>query len=87
MIFSEHRKYSKLVPLLQERNVNLETINRSYVKTDSVRKIQLQHQNQIITQQNYQIDNLKNKVKTSNMIAGSAIGVTIIITTLCLILK
>lgn len=87
MIFAEHKKYSELVPLLQQENSNLQVVNTTWIKTDSIRKVQLRNQEIIINQQEQDIAKMKQKVKVSAAVGGTAIGVTILVTVLCLLRK
>jgi hypothetical protein len=83
LIFAEHKKYSELVPLLEKENSNLLTINHTWERTDSINRVQLKQQKQIISEQCYNIDHLKKSVRTSSIVAGTSI----VITVLCLLLK
>ena len=82
LIFAEHEKYSRLVPLLQQENANLTQINETWVRTDSLKTVQLYKQNQMISQQAQDIDRLN-----QNLNRPAAVGVTIVVTVLCLLLN
>lgn len=56
LIFAEHQKLSETVPLLKSQITNLELINKSWEKTDSVRRVQLLYYGNIIEDK---IDQLK----------------------------
>ena len=83
LIFSEHKKFSELIPLLQLENSNLRTINDTWVRTDSIKNMQIYNQNQTISEQCKNMDKLKKSIKVRN----SVIGISILTTVLCLILK
>ena len=87
VIFLEHKKFSKQVPLLQQQITNLERINESWKQTDSIRKSQLLYSNQVIEDKNKSIEDLNKSLKRKqNLIkyGGTASVLTII---LCLLLK
>lgn len=83
LIFSEHKKFSELIPLLQLENSNLQTINNTWVRTDSIKNMQIYNQNQTISEQCKNMDKLKKSIRVRN----SVIGISILTTVLCLILK
>lgn len=87
LIFAEHEKYSKIIPLLKQENENLHLINQSWLITDSIKTVQLNNQNQIMIQQTNAIQQLEKNLKTSRTIGGTAIGISIGVTVLCLLLK
>ena len=87
LIFAEHRELSTLVPLLQQENTNLRTINQTWERTDSHRRSQIYQKNQLILQQASEIDKMEKSMNTSLAISGSVTGVAIIVTILCLCLK
>lgn len=72
-----------MIPLLKQENQNLQLINQTWVRTDSLKNIQLYQKDAIISKQQIDVSRLK---KTA-MITGTAAGVSIIITVLCLFLK
>ena len=87
LIFAEHKEYSRIVPLLQLENTNLIAINESWERTDSIKTVQLYRQNQMLMQQTKNIEHLEKSLKTSLTVGGTAVGVSIIVTVLCLILN
>ena len=72
-----------MIPLLKQENLNLQLINQTWVRTDSLKNIQLYQRDTMISQQKIDISRLK---KTAT-ITGSVAGVSIVITVLCLLLK
>lgn len=83
LIFAEHREYKQMIPLLEQENRNLQLVNQTWTRTDSLKNIQLYQKDMLISQQKIDISRLK---KTTTIV-GSAAGVSIIITVLCLLLK
>ena len=87
LIFAEHQKLSKTVPLLKRQITNLELINKSWEKTDSVRRVQLLYYGNIIEDKNRSIEGLnKSLKKEQNIIKYGAAGSCVLIL-LCLLLK
>lgn len=87
MIFAEHQKLSETVPLLNKRITNLELINKSWEKTDSLRRVQLLYYGNIIEDKNRSIEGLnKSLKKKQNVIKYGAAGSCVLIL-LCLLLK
>jgi hypothetical protein len=75
------------VPLLQQENANLTQINETWVRTDSLKTVQLYKQNQMISQQAQDIEKLNKNLRISTAVGGTAVGVTIVVTVLCLLLN
>jgi hypothetical protein len=72
-----------MIPLLKEENYNLQLVNNSWARTDSLKNIQLYQKNQIISQQTIDVSRLKKTVTITSSVAG----VSILVTVLCLLLK
>ena len=87
LIFAEHKELSTLVPLLQQENINLRIVNKSWERTDSLRRSQLYQKNQIIAQQSVELDKMEKSMNTTLITTGSITGAAIIVTILCLCLK
>ena len=87
LIFAEHKELSTLVPLLQQENTNLRIVNKSWERTDSLRRSQLYQKNQIIAQQSVELDKMEKSMNTTLITTGSITGAAIIVTILCLCLK
>lgn len=83
VIFAEHKEYSKLVPLLQLENTNLQEINKSWERTDSIKTTQIYQKNQIINKQYENIDRLEKSIKVRNTVTG----VSLIVAVVCLLLN
>jgi hypothetical protein len=83
LIFAEHKEYSKLVPLIQQENTNLQLINKTWERTDSIKTSQISQQYKMIKKQNENIDKLKKSIKVRNTVTG----VSLITALLCLLLN
>ena len=83
LIFAEHKEYSQLVPLIQQENANLQTINKTWERTDSIKTSQINQQYKMIERQNENIDKLKKSIKVRNTVTG----VSLITALLCLLLN
>ena len=77
---------SETVPLLNKRITNLELINKSWEKTDSLRRVQLLYYGNIIEDKNRSIEGLNKSLKKQNVIKYGAAGSCVLIL-LCLLLK
>ena len=87
LIFAEHKELSTLVPLLQQENTNLRVVNQTWERTDSIRRYQIQRQNQIISQQELDLNKMEKSLNRTLIIGGSVTGAAIIVTLLCLCLN
>ena len=83
LIFAEHKEFSRLVPLIQQENYNLQTINKTWERTDSIKTSQINQQYKMIEKQNENIDKLKKSIKVRNTVTG----VSLITALLCLLLN
>lgn len=83
LIFAEHKEYSQLVPLIQQENANLQLINKTWERTDSIKTYQINQQSKMIERQNENIDKLKKSIKVRNTVTG----VSLITALLCLLLN
>ena len=83
LIFAEHKEYSQLVPLIQQENANLQIINKTWERTDSIKTYQINQQSKMIERQNENIDKLKKSIKVRNTVTG----VSLITALLCLLLN
>jgi hypothetical protein len=68
-------------------NTQLRSVNTSWQKTDSIKTVQLSKQNQMMMQQAQDIERLKKNLKVSRTVGGTAVGFSIVVTVLCLLLK
>lgn len=62
LIFAEHKKLVQTVPLLEEQISNLNEINRSWERTDSIRKLQIDYCMKQIDKRNKSIEGLTNSL-------------------------
>lgn len=80
LIFAEHAKLSKEVPLLKQQINNLEFINNMHSKVDSIRLQQINAQSEIINKQNESINKLNKSIKTNKkIITYGSLGAVILI--------
>lgn len=87
LIFAEHKELTILVPLLKQENTNLRTINQTWERTDSIRRYQIQRQNQIISQQELDLNKMEKSLNQTLVIGGSVTGAAVIVAILCLCLN
>ena len=83
LIFAEHKEFSRLVPLIQQENTNLQIINKTWERADSIKTSQINQQYKMIEKQNENIDKLKKSIKVRNTVTG----VSLITALLCLLLN
>ena len=83
LIFAEHKEFSRLVPLIQQENSNLQTINKTWERTDSIKTYQINQQYKMIEKQNENINKLKKSIKVRNTVTG----VSLVTALLCLLLN
>ena len=85
LIFLEHEKYTKEVPLLNKKIETLEKINKSWLHTDSIRRINEKQYNAIIKKDSIKITQLQSSHKKYKVVTKISIIVNIIIA--CLLVK
>ena len=85
LIFLEHEKYTKEVPLLNKKIETLEKINKSWLHTDSIRKINEKQYCTIIKNDSIKITQLQNSHKKYKVVTKISIIVNIILA--CLLVK
>ena len=83
LIFAEHKELSQIVSLLRKENSNLQLINNTWSRTDSIKSIQIAQQRLQISEQCKDLSKTKNAMKISCSVAI----VATIVTVLCLTLK
>ena len=83
LIFAEHKEFSQLVPLIRQENTNLQLINKTWERTDSIKTYQINQQSKMIERQNENIDKLKKSIKVRNTVTG----ISLITALLCLLLN
>lgn len=87
IIFSEHAKFSKQIPLLEKQVSNLNTINNSWIKTDSIRRRQISQYNLIVEDQNKSIEGLKKSINIKKKVITYGTAAAVVAVVLCLVLK
>ena len=85
LIFLEHEKYTKEVPLLNKKIETLEEINKSWLHTDSIRRINEKQYNAIIKRDSIKITQLQSSHKKYKVVTKISIIVNIILA--CLLVK
>lgn len=85
LIFLEHEKYTKEVPLLNKKIETLEEINKSWLHTDSIRKINEKQYNAIIKKDSIKITQLQSSHKKYKVVTKISIIINIILA--CLLVK
>nr|DAG89733.1 MAG TPA: hypothetical protein [Crassvirales sp.]DAO31257.1 MAG TPA: hypothetical protein [Crassvirales sp.] len=85
LIFLEHEKYTKEVPLLNKKIETLEKINKSWLHTDSIRKINEKQYNTIIKKDSIKITQLQSSHKKYKVVTKISIILNIILA--CLLVK
>ncbi len=85
LIFLEHEKYTKEVPLLNKKIETLEKINKSWLHTDSIRRINEKQYNTIIKKDSIRITQLQSSHKKYKVVTKISIILNIILA--CLLVK
>lgn len=85
LIFLEHEKYTKEVPLLNKKIETLEEINKSWLHTDSIRRINEKQYNSIIKKDSIKITQLQSSHKKYKVVTKISIILNIILA--CLLVK
>lgn len=85
LIFLEHEKYTKEVPLLNKKIKTLEEINKSWLHTDSIRRINEKQYNAIIKKDSIKITQLQSLHKKYKVVTKISIILNIILA--CLLVK
>ena len=85
LIFLEHEKYTKEVPLLNKKIETLEEINKSWLHTDSIRRINEKQYNAIIKKDSIKITQLQSSHRKYKVVTKISIILNIILA--CLLVK
>lgn len=85
LIFLEHEKYTKEVPLLNKKIETLEKINKSWLHTDSIRRINEKQYNAIIKKDSIKITQLQSSHKKYKVVTKISVILNIILA--CLLVK
>ncbi len=79
--------FSEKIPLLETEIKNLELINDSWYRTDSVKTIQLRDCKIQIDQANKSIDHLNKTIKKQRQTITYGVGGSIIVVLICLLVN
>ena len=85
LIFLEHEKYTKEVPLLNKKIETLEKINKSWLHTDSIRRINEKQYNTIIKKDSIKITQLQSSRKKYKVVTKISIILNIVLA--CILVK
>ncbi len=85
LIFLEHEKYTKEVPLLNKKIETLEKINKTCLHTDSIRRINEKQYNTIIKKDSIKITQLQSSRKKYKVVTKISIILNIVLA--CLLVK
>lgn len=85
LIFLEHEKFSKEIPLLNKKIETLEKINKSWQHTDSIRKVNELKYQQVIKKDSINLAKLERSNKKNKIISRLSIILNIVMT--CLLIK
>lgn len=85
LIFLEHEKYTKEVPLLNKKIETLEKINKSWLHADSIRRINEKQYNTIIKKDSIKITQLQSSRKKYKVVTKISIILNIVLA--CLLVK
>lgn len=85
LIFLEHEKYTKEVPLLNKKIETLEKINKSWLHTDSIRRINEKQYNTITKKDSIKITQLQSSRKKYKVVTKISIILNIVLA--CLLVK
>lgn len=86
-IFIEHKKFSEQIPLLKQQINNLEQINTTWVRSDSIKNLQITNCYTLLESKDNTIEDLNKSLKNKKDIInyGGIAGILTLV--LCLILK
>ena len=87
IIFAEHAKFSSEIPLLKYQVTNLKNLNKSWEKTDSIRKTQLVEYYGVIRDQDKSIEGLQKSLKRQRKVMRYGVVSSVILIVTCLLVK
>lgn len=87
LIFVEHEKLTKSLPLFEERITNLELINKSWERTDSIRRAKLLYFDKLIKDKNRSIEDLNKSLKKKQKVIRYGAAGSCVLIIACLLLK
>ena len=87
LIFAEHYKFSQQIPLMKKQISDLKLINDSWIKTDSLNKLEILRYKMDVAEKDEAIKDFKQTLKRKNkVILGTTAGSCILLV-ICLLLK
>lgn len=81
MIFVEHKKFSEEIPLLKKQIINLESLDLSWQKSDSIKSQEIQYYKYKIIESDKSYNKLEiktNKYKTATIVLSSSLVIAIL---------
>jgi len=87
IIFAEHKKFSETIPLLNKEISNLKLINKSWEKTDSLRKLQLTCYGNLLQDKDKSIENMTESIKRKQKVIKYGAAGSCVLIVLCLLLR
>lgn len=81
MIFVEHKKFSEEIPLLKKQITNLESLDLSWQKSDSIKSQEIQYYKYRIIESDNSYNKLEiktNKYKTATIVLSSSLVIAIL---------
>lgn len=81
LIFVEHKKFSEEIPLLKKQIINLESLDLSWQKSDSIKSQEIQYYKYRIIESDNSYNKLEiktNKYKTATIVLSSSLVIAIL---------
>jgi hypothetical protein len=81
LIFVEHKKFSEEIPLLKKQITNLESLDLSWQKSDSIKSQEIQYYKYRIIESDNSYNKLEiktNKYKTATIVLSSSLVIAIL---------
>lgn len=81
LIFVEHKKFSEEIPLLKKQITNLELLDLSWQKSDSIKSQEIQYYKYKVIESNKAYNKLEiktNKYKTATIVVSSSLVIAIL---------
>jgi hypothetical protein len=81
LIFVEHKKFSEEIPLLKKQIINLELLDLSWQKSDSIKSQEIQYYKYRIIESDKSYNKLEiktNKYKTATIVLSSSLVIAIL---------
>lgn len=87
LIFAEHYKFSQQIPLMKKQISDLKLINDSWVKTDSLNRLEILRYKTDVTEKDEAIKDFKQTLKRKNKVILGTTASSCILLVICLLLK